>query len=70
VVVKDNHELLKEQKKMEKEKKKNPHLFLGKPDPDPMLGKQNSDLLFYVFSNRMMINGKNSELEVEVWKWH
>lgn len=27
-------------------------------------------LLFYVFSNKMLINGKNSEMEVEVWQWH
>lgn len=27
-------------------------------------------LLFYVFSNKMLINGKNSEMEVEVWRWH
>ena len=25
---------------------------------------------FYVLSNRMLINGKNSEMEIEVWFWH
>jgi len=27
-------------------------------------------LRFYVFTNRMLINGKNSEIEVEVWIWN
>ena len=26
-------------------------------------------LRFYVFNNRMLVNGKNSEIEVEVWLW-
>ena len=26
-------------------------------------------LRFYVFTNRMLINGKNSEMEIEVWEW-
>jgi len=27
-------------------------------------------LRFYVFTNRMLINGKNSEMEIEVWEWN
>ena len=27
-------------------------------------------LRFYVFNNRMLINGKNSEIEIEVWEWN
>jgi hypothetical protein len=27
-------------------------------------------LRFYVLSNRLLVNGKQSEIEVEVWLWH
>ena len=27
-------------------------------------------LRFYVLNNRMLVNGKQSEIEVEVWLWH
>lgn len=31
---------------------------------------EDKKLRFYVFNNRMLINGKNSEIEIEVWEWN
>ena len=31
---------------------------------------EDNKLRFYVLNNRMLINGKNSEIEIEVWEWN
>lgn len=56
------------------ENKKNFRVMIPHENLNIIANKEKSDkereIHFYVFSNRMLINGKNSELEVEVWKWH
>ena len=31
---------------------------------------EDNKLRFYVLNNQMLINGKNSEIEIEVWEWN